>query len=121
MQLHLKKRELLHLQKLKQCKQMDGLWRDRIKTISSQAKTKLKQNALMSNRLGQEALKFWQERQEKQEKQERSRAKLEKKSQAKPRYFSQDNTTDLVERNTHFLTEANAETDHYGSRVRHLP
>ena len=60
MQLHFKKRELIYLQKSKHCKQIDGQWRDRIKTIASQANNQLKQNAATSNRLDQQALKFWQ-------------------------------------------------------------
>ncbi len=112
MQLHFKKREGLQLQRLKQCKQLDGQWRDRIKTIASQAKNKLKQSALISNRLGQEALKFWQQKEYK------SRVHLQKKISTKPSYFSQDDTADLVERNTHFLTEAIVDGDKYGSRVK---
>jgi hypothetical protein len=112
MHVHFKKREVLQLQRLKQCKQLDGQWRDRIKTIAGQAKTKLKQNALLSNRLGQEALKFWQQKQQK------SRLILQKKQQPKPRYFSQDDTVDLAETNTHFLTEANVDGEHIGSRVK---
>lgn len=88
MQMHFKKREVLQLQKLKNYRRVDMHWRDRLKTIASQAREKQKQNAMLSNRLGEESLKFWQEKEAK------SRVTPNKKSS--PRYFSQENTDNYI-------------------------
>jgi hypothetical protein len=106
MQMHFKKRELLHLQKLKVYRKGDGQWRDRLKTIASQDQQRQKSNALLSNRLGQQALKFWEKKQEQVR---------ETHHQKHPRYFSQDHTADLAAGGeTHFLTEANVDTSQRG-------